>query len=432
MQTVQSYTPPGKVESKKKAPRKRFAAFANITEQNASEAAFLWLLRSQAVTSPLYFPADIKELEDRLEANLEGLSVAGELGWQVCVDQLIYEEPGEIFTAAVVALRSRNAARIKMVCELGLRTAAMTKGLISAFGWVEAEIARFWIERFLSVTDPNYRMLGLAVCSARREDPGKYFLTILQDPDLNKYPRTHGRALRLIGELNRHELVPALNAAMGSPHADVRFWANWSAALLGNTAAIQNLKPYLLEPYELADKALYMVFSGLPVNVARKWITEMTEKPVLIRPVIKAIGVLGDPHAVPWLIQQMHQPELARLAGWSFSQITGIDLEAAHLDMDPPAGIETGPSDDIEDEDVSIDADEDLPWPDVRKIAKLWQVHNQLLQAGQRYFQGQEITKQLLAQVFVKANQQQKELAALQRALLDKHTALVNIKARER
>lgn len=431
MQTVQTYTPNQREGAKKKPVSKDFSAFANIVEQNAGEAAFLWLLRSQAVTSSQYYPIDIRELEGRIEANLEGLSAVGELGWQVCADQLVYEEAGEIFTAAVVALRSRNAARIKMVCELALTMPEMTKGLISALGWVDAEIAKFWMQRFLSVSDPRYRMLGLAACSVRREDPGKYFISILQDQDLSKYPIMHARALRLIGELKRRDLIPALNAAMDSKVPVVKFWANWSAVLLGNQAAVMNLKPYLMEENELSDKAIQLVFNLLPVSEGRKWIGELAAVPELTRMVIKSIGVLGDPHAIPWLIQQMAVPEMTRIAGCSFSQITGIELESANLVNEQADDIETGPTDDVADEAVTMDADEDLPWPNVQKIAKLWRVHNKLLQPGLRYFQGQEVTKQVLANIFVSANQQQKQLAALQRAILDEHTMLVNIKARE-
>ena len=431
VQTLKTDIQERRESARKKASHKDFSAFANIAEQNASEAAFLWILRSQAVSSAQYYPVDIRELEGRIEANLEGLSAIGELGWQVCADQLVYEEPGEIFTAAVIALRSRNAVRIKMVCELALKTPEMTKGIISALGWVEAEIATFWMQRFLSVTDPKYRMLGLAACSVRREDPGKYFLQILQDPDLVKYPAMHARALRLIGELNRSDLIPALNAAMDADDPLVKFWANWSSALLGNRASVINLKPFLLENDELSFKAIQLIFSLLPVNEGRKWIGELATKPELKRLVITGIGILGDPHAIPWLIQQMKNDQLARIAAWAFSQITGIDLESSNLVIEQADDFETGPTDDIDDENTEMDADEELPWPNVQKISQLWQVHHQLLQPGQRYFQGQEVTKQVLANIFVNANQQQKDLAALQRAALDKHTVLVNTHARE-
>lgn len=430
MQTLESYTVENKPVEKKKQLNHNFNAFANITEQYASEAAFLWLLRSRALTSPLYYTTDIIELENRIEASLHGLLATSEMGWQACLEQLQYEEAGEVFTAAVVAFRSRNATRIKMVCELAMTTPEMTKGLISALAWVENEIAKFWIQRFLSVTDPGYKILGLAVCGARREYPDKYLLAILQDTETAKQPTLHSRALRLIGELKRWDLVPALNAGMDADDPVVVFWANWSAALLGNQAAVKNLKPWVVEYSDLSDRAIQMAFSLLPVAEARGWIAEMVKDPGLHRQAIKAIGVLGDPQAIPWLIHLMSKPELKRIAGWAFSQITGINLEKTNLTIDQPDDIELGPTDEPSEENILMDEDEDIPWPDKHKVAKLWQVHSRMLQAGQRYFQGQEITKQLPGNIFVSANQQQKELSALQRALYDKHTMFVNIKAR--
>ena len=82
MQSLESYTVENKPVAKKKQLNLNFNAFANITEQYASETAFLWLLRSRALSSPLYYTADMIELENRINANLQGLFVADEMGWQ--------------------------------------------------------------------------------------------------------------------------------------------------------------------------------------------------------------------------------------------------------------------------------------------------------------------------------------------------------------
>ena len=42
---------------------------------------------------------------------------------------------------------------------------------------------------------------------------------------------------------------------------------------------------------------------------------------------IGATGVVGDPQALPWLLGQMNDPVVARIAGEAFSGITGVDLE---------------------------------------------------------------------------------------------------------
>jgi len=38
-------------------------------------------------------------------------------------------------------------------------------------GWIDQAVSSFWIERYRSVADPNYRYLGLGAGSVHRYDP---------------------------------------------------------------------------------------------------------------------------------------------------------------------------------------------------------------------------------------------------------------------
>ena len=77
-----------------------------IVSQHAEEAAFLWLLRSNATRQPHYALKDLAKLDDRVEAHLDGLRVAGEGGWDLCKAALGNEENGEVFAASVMAFAS--------------------------------------------------------------------------------------------------------------------------------------------------------------------------------------------------------------------------------------------------------------------------------------------------------------------------------------
>ena len=79
-----------------------------IIEQHAEEAAFLWLLRDSAVIEPPYLLTDVAQLDDRTEANIDGLRIAGDEGWEICKETLAWDEAGDIFTAAVIAFESGN------------------------------------------------------------------------------------------------------------------------------------------------------------------------------------------------------------------------------------------------------------------------------------------------------------------------------------
>jgi uncharacterized protein (TIGR02270 family) len=136
------------------------------------------------------------------------------------------------------------------------------------------------------------------------------------------------------------------------------------------------------------------------------------------------------PVLVSWLINMMTVPALARKAGEAFTNITGADLVEMELAGDEPEGFEAGPTEDPQDEFVEMDADEDLPWPDVNKIAQWWAVHKESFNPHQRYLLGQPISQQNLDHVLMYGKQTQRHAAALELALLSPGHPLAAVRAR--
>ena len=149
----------------------------------------------------------------------------------------------------------------------------------------------------------------------------------------------------------------------------------------------------------------------------------MAQDPIHIRTVITATGVLGDPHAVNWLITKMTDPLLARLAGEAFSIITGVDLEKHSLAAPPIPNANTA------DAFVGLDEDTNLPWPDVNKIAALWRSHVDVT-ASQRYFLGKSISVDELRRIIDEGAMRQRHAAALELALHDPKMPLFNTDAK--
>ena len=100
------------------------------------EASFLWILRDDAVRAPNYSVKDLADLDERVEANLDGLRVAGQFGWKTCEEALDVKEPGEVFTAGVLAFESGDNNCIQKVLEIGCTSAELERALISALGWI--------------------------------------------------------------------------------------------------------------------------------------------------------------------------------------------------------------------------------------------------------------------------------------------------------
>ena len=408
---------------------KQVNAYKDIYEQYVDEASFLWILRSIAVEQPHYNVVKIHELEQRIEAQLDGLMTAVEDAWEICLQALEYEESGEVFTSTVIAFRSHDMSKIQKVIEVGLIDDETARGLISAMGWLPGKLVHPWIKKFFTSKDLNHKYLALAACSVRRENPGEYLNRILERDDCKQHEKLYARALRLIGELRRQDLMQYLSETMKSEQEDIHFWSNWSAILLGNRSAVTNLEPYVFHTGPHQIKAINIAFKVLPIEQARNWISKLVTAKEQSRAAIKATGILGDPHAANWLIANMHEPALAKLSAEAFTMITGIDLEQYQLVSEAPPVLALHPNNDTDDNDVSLDEDENLLWPDPQKVSALWMTYGQNFIAGQRYFMGQRISPELLNNILVNAYQRQRHLAALELALIDSTKPMQNTRS---
>lgn len=126
----------------------------------------------------------------------------------------------------------------------------------------------------------------------------------------------------------------------------------------------------------------------------------------------------GDPLYVPWLIKLMPVDDVARVAGESFSMITGVDLAYDDLEGEWPEGFEAGPTENPEDEDVVMDPDEDLPWPEPNLIEAWWEKNKGSFRTGTRYLVGKPITAEHCLDVLKTGLQRQRRAAALELASL--------------
>ncbi|VUD66211.1 hypothetical protein TDB9533_03531 [Thalassocella blandensis] len=397
-------------------------AFREIFERYVDDASFLWLLRSIAVKQPHYDQQDLNELEGRINQQLNGLYISPDDVWTVCESALALEEPGEVFTAAMVAFRSLDALKIQQVVEVGVSSVENLKGLASALVWMPGKLSDPWLQRFIRSKDLEHKFLAILVCSLQRRDPGELLLSMLQREDCLQHTDLHARCLRLIGELKRSDLMPALNSAMDAEEGAIKFWSRWSAILLGNKAVVGDLLDYINPDDSLCDKAIQLFFRAAPHDQAKAAISSLAGQPETVRFAIKGAAALGDPQVIPWLINVMDQPEYARVAGEAFTQITGIDLEANKLDLEVPD------LPDLEDEDVELDDDENLAWPNVEKLKVLWQKYHKTFAPGQRYLLGKKIDVFHLKEVLRTGFQRHRAAASLELSIADRGLKLISVK----
>lgn len=399
-----------------------------VVQQHAEEAAFQWLLRDAAVFAPNYNLARLADLDERVEANVDGLRVAGNYGWKLCEEQLVYNEPGEIFAAGVLAFESGDEERIQKVLEVVETEKELSRALISSLGWISYQLIERRLDRLLTSDVDMHRRVGIGGYAVHRKDPGPGLINVVHDGE----PMARARAFKAVGELGRVDLVPILLGQVSDRDEACHFYAAWSTARLGSRAenVIAMLGDYIVLASDYAEKALSMVLRCLQLDQARKLYQKLKTSPDHLRLACIGAGIIGDPILIPDLIELMTHKYVARVAGEAFSMITGIDIEYNDLDQKAPDVIEAGPTENPEDEDVALDPDEDLPWPEPDLVRKWWADHRTSFVTGKRYLAGQPVSPKNCRTILATGFQRQRMAAALEIALMEPRRPLFETRDR--
>jgi uncharacterized protein (TIGR02270 family) len=397
----------------------------SVLEQHVDEAPFLWSLRARLVQAQTTRLHDLLRLDRRIQHHLDGLRLAQDAGREACMDALDAGEAGEFFVAAVLALESGDQQGFNEVMEMAGGDPALACGIASALGWLPFEKVEDVLRKLWLSENGLVARIALAGFALHRKDPGHPLLTLLA----SHHPGLLARALKAAGELGR---MDCLGAARGNAYSEddkCRFYAAWSATLLGDRSALPTLKALAVESGSYAQRACDLVVRKSTPADAMQWLEQLARQPALLRTAVWGYGVMGDPAAVPRLLEMMQLPEMARPAGGAFSMITGVNLDNGDLKSEQPEGFQAGPTEDPEDENVDLDPDEDLPWPDPELIEKWWADNEKKYQKGRRYLCGQPLSQVHGKQILANGCQSQRVSAALELALMKPGEPLFEIRA---
>ncbi len=392
----------------------------SIVEQHLEEATFLWTQRDNAVHAPNYSPQQFAELDERLAAHIDGLRGAGEEGAEIAESVLDNEGPEDYFSAAVLGIEAQDDRFDKLI-ERAKTLPEVVPGLISALGWVSAQFLGGRVKAMLDDASPLKQKLGIAACALHRKDPGPALDSCLE----SQADSVRIRALRAAGELGRKDVMPKLQAALADSKPEVCFWAAWSAVLLGDRErALDTLSGLALKPGQRQMQALQLALQAKDAKAGHELLLRLNGIPNALRIRIIGSGYVGDPRYVPWLIEQMAHPAVARAAAEAFVNITGADFNLDQLESLPPEEFEEGPTEDPDDENVELPEDIALPWPNVERIQHWWQANSGRFQTGQRYFIGESVNVSHCKRILREGFQRQRVAAALRLSLLQPGTPL--------
>jgi uncharacterized protein (TIGR02270 family) len=398
---------------------------AQFVQEHAEEMATLFTSRCVLIRAPHVNLADLHRWDERIAAHLDGLAVGGPEGAGACDALLAEPEAGELFAVTTYALEAVVPSMLEKVFAHAAESPGARRGLFAAFGWVNGEKLRNVVASLLRSEDPLRRVCGVAASAMHRVDPG-VVARLQEDAD----PMVRARLLRTAGELGRREWVSLCERAMGDEDASAQFWAAWSAMLLGSRESAPGLlTAFALKPGPHQARALQLLLLAADVEQGHAILQPYAGSPENLRLVIKGAGCVGDPKYVPWLIGHMGDDKLARLAGESFSMITGIDLTRPPFDRLRPEKFESGPSEDPAEEDVGLDEDDDLTWPVQSEVQNWWQLNGARFATGVRHFMGTPLNRTRCIEVLRNGFQRQRIAAAHHLCLLAPGTPLFEWRA---
>jgi uncharacterized protein (TIGR02270 family) len=403
------------------------SAIQAVVAQHADDAVALATVRSSLLRSPHVQLHRLMRLDERIAGHLDGLAVAGPSGKLLLQAQLDRPTKGGVFVLAWLALQAHEAEQLTQLATLAATLPEAERGFLSALGWVSAEDLQGTVRALLGSQAAIHRAWGLAACAMHRVDPGP----ILTQASHDANPLVRTRAWRVAGQCGRRDLANAARLTLArNPAAtseaeaapdllDERRAAAWALTLFGegqNELVRQTLlapEPGQTLPCQDAHR---LATIAAPLDWGRDQVRALAAtaetSPPHKRRMMRLAGWVGDVQVIPWLIQHMSDDVWARLAGEAFSLITGADLALLDIERKPPEGIDFGPNADPEDENVAMDEDDSLPWPDQAKVQAWWQANAHRFTAGQRYFAGEPPSPAHCIHVLKTKGQRQRTQAA--------------------
>ena len=382
-------------------------ANTEVLAVHVSEAAFLWRHRERGARAPHFDLVHLGRLDERLEAHLQALALAGDTGRGLAEQALGDGDSAALFVAAWLACAHADAASLSHLAALAGADAAHAVALAAALTWLPADKTGTVVRSLLASPAPVHRAIGLRVLLNRRMQPSGDLARYLADAAAP----VRAMAAGLAGTLKRTQDLAALRQLLGDPDPSVYLAAARALALLGDADGPAALAQCARSSPQAARAAAPLLVCSLDPAAARAWIQSLTQQRSTLRLGIRAAGMFGDTRVADWLLALMDDPLHARLAGEAFAGMTGADLDPLALRRDPPEGHDP-------DADPFADEDADLGWPDPHKLKDWWARHRQGMPAGRRHQCGRPVSVEHATHVLRHGYQRQRAQAAIELAWL--------------
>jgi len=396
----------------------------NVLQQHADIAVYQAESIYYSQRSSAFSLNDLVNEEERLEANIDGLFISDHEGTPYYKKVILKDDYGELFAATVLSIKLRDDSLFETIFELAEDNEYLLNAIADALIWLPYSGVSLYLDLLYNTRKPEKQYVAIAASAGHRRINIRHLVDALSSANMMLL----ARAIIAVAELGEESLASKIEGYLVHKEESIRFSANWALTRFGNADAMNNLNRFLFNPL-YAERAIFFEVMQKDINKTVYLLRHLFQNNETKRLAVFGMGLLGNPASIDSLIKVMYEDELARVAGEAFSFITGLNLDYENFDQDSPEGFESGPNDNPKDENVEMDRDEDLPWPNPTLIARWWEENKKNFSPQKKYIFGKEMSMLQFKEVLIHGTQIQREFSALAIAVRQRNQPIFNTKA---
>lgn len=333
----------------------------DILEEHLDDAVFLAGRRAAAFATLDATVGDLAELDARLRAHLDGLLVDADAAWASCGAFLEAGSAAEAFVAGAVAIECGDESRCAVLVErLAAAPPATADGVREAMARAAEDGIEGWLSSLLERPELNVRAAALQALGERGVDPGEALDRALRAEE----PQEVVAALRAAYRSGARRTLKHVQRLAGSDEPVLARAALPAFACFAREPAIARCTALLDGEGAAVPTAIDLLGALGARSATRALVTAAgSDEPMRRRHALCALGNLGDPGAVPTLIDALRSSITAGAASVALTRLFGRSLPVSPSASPRPTGDEA---------DEVPDPDADLPVFGADAVAAWW------------------------------------------------------------
>ena len=361
----------------------------DIVEEHLDEAAFLSTQWEQALVSPAYTLAAVRDrVEERLLAHVDGLVAAGPLAAARLLRPALREGSDGVALAAALALLSSSNPESEAAVLEALLTAAEPQAdqVRRALELCASERRQAVLRRLLSGQPSRVHAAAARILGFQKVDLGPALHALFDPADdalfqaglycLRYQPRPDGES--------------AIRRALTAPGESLMTAALLAGAVAG-VAEVLPVSRACIRAQHPATPTAAMLLGSLGGNADTELLCQIVTASPYAADVIFALGLGGARDTADACVDWLRTKALTRASGEAFLTITGADPDKEGLVQKTSAA--SDPAAEVEDpEDLNLSSETTLLSAD--SVAAWWQKRRGDFTASERYHAGRPHDRQ--------------------------------------